>query len=414
MEKAWLKGKIVAVAVLGDLAQSPRMIAHARAIAEAGAEVRLIGYAGDAELPPLPNSIHLFGISGAGTARWGAIPRIAYLPLAALRLIAMSFRLRLVLRRAFRGAHVVLLQVPPAIPALPLALAEARRVDAGLVVDWHNLSHAMLALRMGAGHPLVRMLRWAEGSLGRHVDGHMAVTPTLARRLKELWALQPVAVLPDRPKRMEQPLAGAERSAALSHIMSALGGNAALKPHRVLVSPTSWSLDEDMDMILDAAASLDTPSEPLLLIATGRGPRREAFLARAAALGAKLHILTGWLSEEDFRLSLRVADLGLSLHRSASEADFPMKISDMIGAGLPVLALDYGAGLRDGLPSMPAAATFRNAKELAQHIQRLQQDRALAEAKSAALRNRNTETWDAVWQREAAPLLARVIAAARS
>ncbi len=407
-------GKTVVVMVLGELAQSPRMLAHARSLAEAGARLRLVGYAADPAALPLPPAAagmpapQLFSLSGAGTTRWGNLPRLAYLPLAALRMALMTLRLRRLLRQAFAGADLVLLQVPPALPALPLALAEARRVGARLVIDWHNLSHAMLALRMGAVHPVVRLLRRAEGYFGRRAAGHMAVTPTLAARLHDLWQLGPVAVLPDRPPRLETPLAGDERQAALARIVAALGGDPALQPGRVMVSPTSWSLDEDMEMILAAVAQL--PRQPgegtLLLIATGRGPRREAFLQQAAQFaGGDFQVLTGWLSEADFRLSLRVADFGLSLHRSASAADFPMKISDMIGAGLPVLALDYGAGLRDGLPPAPAAARFCDAAGLAAGIAHWQQDVALAEARAAALAGRSQEVWNTVWQQQAAPLL---------
>jgi beta-1,4-mannosyltransferase len=211
---------------------------------------------------------------------------------------------------------------------------------------------------------------------------------------------------PDRPS----ALAAADAAPGLAEARAGLGVR--LPPGRdwtVAISPTSWSRDEDMGLLLDALARLELPERAgLLVVATGKGPARAAFEMRAAALARPgLMIATGWLPEAGYRALLAGADLGISLHRSASGLDFPMKIVDMEAAGLPVLALDSGPAFRDRLAGLPDAAVFDDADGLARLLRH-----RIANGPGTARRGRpaaNDRTWETAWQETVLPSLLRAL-----
>ena len=68
---------------------------------------------------------------------------------------------------------VILVQNPPALPTLPAAWMAARIRGARLVIDWHNLSHTMLAVRLGEEHRAVRALKRSERRWARRADAHI-------------------------------------------------------------------------------------------------------------------------------------------------------------------------------------------------------------------------------------------------
>ncbi|XP_029653922.1 chitobiosyldiphosphodolichol beta-mannosyltransferase-like [Octopus sinensis] len=75
---------------------------------------------------------------------------------------------------------------------------------------------------------------------------------------------------------------------------------------------------------------------------TGKGPLKEQYLESISQRGYKhVTITTLWLEAEDYPLMLRAADVGVSLHTSSSGLDLPMKVVDMMAAGLVVLAYHY-------------------------------------------------------------------------
>jgi len=136
----------------------------------------------------------------------------------------------------------------------------------------------------------------------------------------------------------------------------------------LIIVPSSWSADDDFDLLLRALALADADmdvSERLLLAMTGYGERRAGIEKAIEALDLKrIAVMTGWLSEPDFIALLGSADAGLSLHRSASALDIPIKIAEMIHCGTHVLALDYGSVLAEVLQGA-SATLFRTPIELA-------------------------------------------------
>ena len=117
----------------------------------------------------------------------------------------------------------------------------------------------------------------------------------------------------------------------------------------IFVSSTSWTPDENFEILMDAITRSDKQisqfkgeKRSIVLVITGKGPLRKAFEDKLKYLRLRnLKVLTVWLEPEAYPKLLACADLGISLHTSSSGLDLPMKIVDMLGSGLPVCAYSY-------------------------------------------------------------------------
>ncbi len=129
-----------------------------------------------------------------------------------------------------------------------------------------------------------------------------------------------------------------------------------LRPDRplLIISSTSWTEDEDFNILLDfaayyskyvravVAAKLTTSVPRIFIVITGKGPLKEFYEEKIAKEDfSHVTFFTAWLEIEEYPLLLASSDLGVCLHNSSSGFDLPMKVVDMFGCNLPACAFRY-------------------------------------------------------------------------
>jgi beta-1,4-mannosyltransferase len=266
---------------------------------------------------------------------------------------------------------------PPSIPVLAIAEIICFFRLTHLIIDWHNFGYSILALKLGDTHPLVRISKWYEMTLSRFAVYHFTVTNAMARILEKDFKIPLVLPLHDRPHSQFKPLQFSQRLAFLARLPETAVHLSDLErgKMRLLVSSTSWTPDEDFSVLLsslttysDMATSTHPELPELLVIITGKGPQKEYYLQKVASLKEEgklemITIKTAWLSAEDYASLLGAADLGVSLHTSSSGVDLPMKVVDMFGAGLPVVAWRFKA-LKELVKDGVNGESFESTSEL--------------------------------------------------
>lgn len=131
------------------------------------------------------------------------------------------------------------------------------------------------------------------------------------------------------------------------------GGVAALKHDRpaLIISSTSWTADEDFSLLITAldmyqsAMDSGSPLPKLVVLITGKGALRAPFekivKLRETSKWKDIAVRCVFVPAQEYPLLLGCADLGVSLHTSSSGVDLPMKVVDMFGCGVPVLAKNF-------------------------------------------------------------------------
>jgi beta-1,4-mannosyltransferase len=310
----------------------------------------------------------------------------------------------------------LLVQNPPSIPTLFIAIIICFLRNTHLIIDWHNYGWTILAGTRGEKHPFVIISKYYEAFLGRWAPtASFTVTHAMAKQLrnKPYNIRSPIFTLHDRPAAIFQPISSPSARLAFlknlpetaGHTNDIMGGKT-----KLLVSSTSWTPDEDFSLLLSALCSYSStstskPLPPILAIITGKGPQKQLYLDRIASLTASsqlknITILTAWLSVEDYATLLACADLGVCLHMSSSGVDLPMKVVDMFGAGLPIAGYgayeSWGELVKEGVNGRG----FRTSGELAEVLEELfdtkGEEQELDRLREGA-REEGKRRWDEEW-----------------
>ena len=371
----------VVVVVLGDLGRSPRMQYHCQSLLDAGHRVSFVGYEGEDLIESLA------AVQAHNSDRFQLIRfRVPTLfekvkPLYFVwRILSLSLYLgaALFFSVSFQPVDFVLVQNPPALPLLAVAYAYCR-IQAltqgrrpGFIIDWHNLGYSMLR----DGSAFQRVARLCERFFAPYADGHLTVTKALKDFLsREMNVTKNIDVLYDCPPELFQPLRVEEQHKILSKLdeqfrqacpRSWWAANDTTKQtlfteecepymfrHRpgrpaLVTSSTSWTPDEDFDVLLTALEKLDemihadASSLKLLVVVTGKGPQRSMYEEKISRMQLRhVAVATVWLEAGDYPKLLACADLGVSLHTSTSGLDLPMKVLDLFGCEVPVVAHEF-------------------------------------------------------------------------
>ncbi|KAJ2661159.1 mannosyltransferase [Coemansia sp. RSA 1200] len=332
--------KTVAVFVLGDIGQPPRMQYHALSLARAGHNVEFVGYKGSKPMESLLTSPKINIRYVRTLPRPTAMPQSIFYAYAPIKIVCQTFMLLWMLLVTMPMLDYMIIQNPPAIPTLAVARICTCLTDTKLIIDWHNYGYTILGLKLGEGHLVTQLAKCTHGG---------DIETLLTRQLTD----GTVEMRKDRPM--------------------------------LIVSTTSWTADEDFLLLLKALAHYDSlVSKPggigddaateqlprLAVLITGRGPLRTYYESEIDKMKLRrVQIATAWLSAEDYPLVLGSADLGVSLHTSSSGLDLPMKVVDMLGCGTPVCAYEFAC--IGELVTVDNGLVFSDAEALAQQIQDL-------------------------------------------
>ncbi|KAF8821888.1 chitobiosyldiphosphodolichol beta-mannosyltransferase [Cardiosporidium cionae] len=181
-----------------------------------------------------------------------------------------------------------------------------------------------------------------------------------------------------------------EESICTEMCLTKNGNNSALvtcsilrKRPAVLISATSWTPDENMFLLLDALVLYEALVKKrcegeralpqLFVIITGKGRTKESWLMSLSEKNLEnIFVKTLFAPMEDYYRLLAAADVGVSLHYSSSGDDLPMKIVDMQGVGLPVLAYNFPTA-HEQVEEGKNALLFSSAESLCDRFQEILQ-----------------------------------------
>ncbi|KAH0792028.1 chitobiosyldiphosphodolichol beta-mannosyltransferase-like [Histomonas meleagridis] len=232
------------------------------------------------------------------------------------------------------------------------------------VIDWHNLGYSLLKVHK-VPNIIIKISKYLEIFFGRFADGHITVTKSLQEFLLN-ENIQSTVVY-DRPSPLFRycPELRTRYSEELNINSEDIW----------VITSTSWTPDEDINILLTASDYLEEilegNSRSLSFIITGIGPGRRSFESEVKGRNYRnISFYFEFLQYEKYAELLGTCDVGVSLHKSSSGIDLPMKGLDMIGAGLPLLSIEYQS-IRELVEEGENGLLFNDGKELSEIIRKL-------------------------------------------
>ncbi|CAF2512632.1 unnamed protein product [Rotaria sp. Silwood2] len=424
--------RCVHIVVLGDLGRSPRMCNHAIEFDKHKFNVHLIGYAESKLGRKISNNQNIQISDLKPFPKLNVLPAVLVYGLKILwQFGTLVFRLS-----QLPKPDLICVQNPPSIPAIFATFLMAKIRGARLIIDWHNYGYSMLALKHGFKHWIVHLCQRYEFFLGQLANINICVSNTFAKDLS-VHTIK-ASVLYDKPTNLFHIPTLEEKH----RIFMKMNTQYAYKPFQgrsnnstrftnedeknnisylqdrpaILVSSTSWSEDENFELLFDALkkyASNEMNNLPsIVCIVTGKGPLKEQFVEqveRERDQYQHVEFCFPWLDADDYPLLLGCADIGVSLHQSSSGFDLPMKVVDMFAVGVPVCSVQYDC-IDELVKRDQNGIIFQDANDLCDRLQSLLHgfpDRCLKlnNLKSNLIANRSNENWSKEWESVMKPLL---------
>jgi len=383
----------VAVVVLGDIGRSPRMQYHALSLASHNYDVSLVGFSGSTPHSSIISceNIQLTHVKEFVVSK--TFPKfISY----GVKFFLQSIFLVKTLLLNVGVTEYIIIQNPPCIPGLLVCTFIFILNGSKLIIDWHNYGYSILALKLGSNNILVKIAKVYEELFGQLSSANLCVTKAMKDDLYKNWKIS-AKVMHDRPGPLFKPISLKEKHDLFEKLaqnysqfqssdnvsdnkITFINKNdeAEYRKNRpvVLISSTSWTEDEDFSILIDALDQFDAENSErisnklpnVLCVVTGKGPQKEYYKEIIERKSWNhVEIVTPWLEADDYPKMLASSDYGVSLHASSSGLDLPMKVVDMFGSQLPVLALNFNC-LDELVRHGENGYVFNNSTELKEQI----------------------------------------------
>ncbi|KAI3381127.1 hypothetical protein SNEBB_007541 [Seison nebaliae] len=339
--------KSAAVFVLGDLGHSPRMQFHSLSLANTNYHVSLFGYRESQCIEEVESNKNIEQINIKSFPKWmNNFPSFLRFPFKFFWLFITTLFTFITLRRQF---DILLVQNPPTLPSLIIGLLLRRLgYTRRFYIDWHNFGYSMFSETSKMMRFIVENI---EMRIGRMSDGNFCVSSAMKHRL--LTNNINSNVFYDRPLsnrlnigKDDGTINGMTVTDFRQRLLEQYSINWA-KNELLMVSSTSWTVEEDFNILFHALNHFNETKERLvnglpnvLCIITGKGELKDYYMNeyhRLKSNGSLKHVRieTIWLTTQDYPLLFSFANVGISLHKSTSGYDLPMKIIDMCAAALP-------------------------------------------------------------------------------